>query len=85
MQVAAVNTYVFLLSFACAFLLAGKRPVLALSTRALLVVLLALAGAYGMLPDSAYRPIVGAATLIANVLFVVFGCIDFLRYRESSR
>ena len=80
----AVNTYVFVFSFACAFLLAGKRPVLALSTRAMLVVVVGLAGAYGLLPDSPYHAIFGVATLIANALFVLFGAIDFARHRAAN-
>lgn len=85
MQLAAVNAYVFILAFACAFLLMGKRPVLALSTRMLLLVLIGLAGAYGLAPGAPYHDVVGAATLIANALFVVFGFIDFARYRTANR
>jgi hypothetical protein len=83
MQGAAANTVVFAFAFACAFLLAGKRPVLALSTRVLLVLVIALAGAYTVVTDEPLHPIIGVATLIANLLFVCFGALDFARFRSG--
>jgi hypothetical protein len=74
--------YVFLLAFAAAFLLGSKRPVLAMSTRVLLVVLLGLAAAYGTATEQWYRGYLGVAALIANVLFVAFAAIDFLAYHK---
>ena len=74
--------YVFLLAFASSFLLWSKRPVLALSTRVLLVVLLALAVTYGTAGDAPYRGYAGVAALIANVLFVAFAGIDFLAWQK---
>jgi hypothetical protein len=80
---ATLNMYVFLLAFASAFLLGGKRPFLALSTRALLVVLLALAVGYAIWPGAWYRGILGVATLIANLLFVAFAAIDFRAWQKK--
>jgi hypothetical protein len=79
---AALNTYVFIFAFASIFLLGGKRPMLALSTRGLLVVLLGLALTYAVMADQWYRPYIGAATLIANVLFVAFAVIDYLNWKK---
>lgn len=80
---ASLNTYVFLLAFAAAFLLGGKRPFLALSTRLLLVVLLGCALGYATAAADALRAVLGVATSIANVLFVVFAGIDFMRWQKS--
>jgi hypothetical protein len=82
-QGAALNAAVFSFAFACAFLLAGKRPVLARSTRVLLVLVIGLAGAYTVVGEEPAHGIVGDATLIANALFVVFGAIDFARFRAG--
>lgn len=79
---APLNMYVFLLAFAAAFLLGGKRPFLAFSTRATLVVLLGLALAYAAGEDQWYGTYVGVATLIANVLFVVFAAIDYIGWQK---
>jgi hypothetical protein len=82
MTSSAINMYVFIFAFASAFLLAQKRPMLALSTRALLAVLLGLALGYAASADQWYRGYVGVATLIANVLFVAFAAIDFLSWQK---
>ncbi|HTJ26306.1 MAG TPA: hypothetical protein VMA36_09075 [Candidatus Limnocylindria bacterium] len=86
-SVAVLHTYVFLLSFASAFLLGGKRPLLALSTRVLLVVLLALAVGYAVSAAQWYHGYVGVATLIANAVFVGFVAIDVRNWqrRRSER
>ena len=81
---ATLNMYVFLLAFASAFLLGGKRPFLALSTRATLVVLLALAMAYAVGADQWYRAYAGVATLIANALFIAFAIIDYLKWQKRD-
>ena len=73
----AANMCVFIFAFASAFLLAQKRPMLALSTRVLLAVLLGLALGYALAADQWYRGYVGVATLIANGLFIAFAAIDF--------
>jgi hypothetical protein len=80
---ATLNFYVFLLAFASAFLLGGRRPFLALSTRALLVVLLGLALGYAVSVDAWYRPILGVATLIANGLFIAFAVLDFRAWQKK--
>ena len=79
----AINMYVFLFAFASAFLLAQKRPLLALSTRALLAVLLGLALGYAVSADQWYRGYLGVATLIANGLFIAFAAIDFHSWQKK--
>ena len=80
---ATLDMYVFFLAFASAFLLGGKRPFLAISTRATLVVLLALALAYAAGADQWYRAYVGVAALIVNALFVAFAVIDFIGWQKK--
>jgi hypothetical protein len=80
---AALNTYVFLFAFAAMFLLGGKRPLLALSTRLLLIVLLGLALTYVVAADAWYRSLIGVAAAIANVLFVAFAAIDFHAWQKK--
>lgn len=79
----AVNMYVFIFAFASAFLLGQKRPMLALSTRALLAVLLGLALGYAVAADQWFRGYLGVATLIANVLFIAFAAIDFHNWQKK--
>ena len=76
---------VFIFAFAASFLLAQKRPMLALSTRALLAVLLGLALAYAVGEGTWYRPYVGVATLVANGLFIAFAAIDFHGWQKKRR
>ena len=83
MSANAVNMYVFLFAFAAAFLLAQKRPLLALSTRVLLAVLLGLALGYALAVDQWYRGYLGVATLIANTLFIAFAGIDFYGWQKK--
>lgn len=82
---ATLNMYVFLLAFASAFLLGGKRPFLALSTRAMLVALLGLALGYAVAVDEWYRSYLGVATLIVNLLFIAFAVIDFRAWNKTRR
>jgi hypothetical protein len=77
--------YVFLLAFAAAFLLGGKRPFLQLSTRVLLVVLLGVAASFATADGAWYRPIVGTATIVANVLFVLFAGIDYVNSQKKQQ
>ena len=79
----AINMYVFIFAFASAFLLGQKRPMLALSTRALLAVLLGLALGYAVAADQWFRGYLGVATLIANVLFIAFAAIDFVNWQKK--
>ena len=79
----ALNLYVFIFAFASMFLLGQKRPMLALSTRALLAVLLGLALGYAVAVDQWYRGYLGAATLIANALFIAFAAIDFAGWQKK--
>ncbi|HYW54793.1 MAG TPA: hypothetical protein VFF00_01370 [Candidatus Elarobacter sp.] len=79
----ALNMYVFIFAFSAAFLLAQKRPMLALSTRALLAVLLGLALGYAAAADQWYRGYLGVATLVANGLFIAFAAIDFHSWQKK--
>lgn len=83
MAAGALNMYVFIFAFSAAFLLAQKRPLLALSTRVLLAVLIGLALWYGAAADQWYRGYVGVATLIANALFIAFAAIDFIGWQKK--
>ena len=85
MTSSAINMYVFIFAFASAFLLGQKRPMLALSTRALLAVLLGLALGYAVAVDQWFRAYLGVATLIANVLFVAFAAIDFINWQKKRQ
>ena len=82
MQSVALNTSVFLFCFAFGFLLAGKRPILTVSTRIVLLGVVVFAAAFALLDDPRFHAILGAATVIANVLFVAFAAIDFYRWRK---
>ena len=83
MTSSAINIYVFIFAFASAFLLGQKRPMLALSTRALLAVLLGLALGYAATADQWYRAYLGVATLITNALFIAFAAIDFISWQKK--
>jgi len=83
MTTSAIDMCVFLFAFAASFLLAHKRPMLALSTRALLAVLLGLALAYALGEGAWYRPYAGVATLVANGLFIAFAAIDFHGWQKK--
>ncbi len=83
MSTGAIDMCVFLFAFAASFLLAQKRPLLAMSTRVLLAVLLGLALAFALGEGAWYRPLVGAATLVANGLFIAFAAIDFHSWRKK--
>jgi membrane protein YdbS with pleckstrin-like domain len=82
MSGALVNTSVFVFCFAFAFLLAGRRQVLATSTRVVLLVTVAMAAAFALVVDEPYHSTFGAAALIANTLFVLFAGLDFRRWRS---
>jgi hypothetical protein len=79
----ALDMSVFLFAFASAFLLGQKRPMLTLSTRALLATLLGLALGYAATDGQWYRSYLGVATLIANALFVAFAAIDFIAWQKK--
>jgi len=79
----AVNAYVFCFFFAASFLIAGKRPILTLSTRVLLVVVLAFAFGYVLSEHSVWHGIFGTGTLILNVVFIAFALIDYVNWRKA--
>jgi hypothetical protein len=64
-----LNMYVFIFAFAAAFLLAQKRPMLALG--------------YAAAVDQWYRGYLGVATLIANFMFICFAAIDFHGWQKK--
>ncbi len=65
------------------FVIAGKQPILTLSTRALLVVVLAFAFAYVLSEHSMWHGIIGTATLILNVVFIGFALIDYVSWHKA--
>ncbi len=64
-------------------MIAGKRPILALSTRALLVVVLAFAFAYVLSEHSLWHGIIGTGALILNVVFIGFALIDYVNWHRA--
>ena len=81
----ALDVYVFVFAFASAFLLGQKRPLLALSTRALLAVLLGLALGYAVSDGQWHHGYLGFATLVANTLFIAFAAIDFYNWQKKRQ
>jgi L-cystine uptake protein TcyP (sodium:dicarboxylate symporter family) len=81
----ALDITVFVFAFASAFLLGARRPLLAFSTRVLLAVLLGLALGYALSDGAWYRPLLAAATMVANALFIAFAAIDFHSWQKRRR
>ncbi len=79
-----VDAYVFCFFFAASFLIAGKRPILTLSTRALLVVVLAFAFGYVLSEHSVWHGTIGAGALILNVIFIGFALIDYVNWHKAK-
>ena len=70
--------------FAFGFLIAGKRPILKLSTRALLIVLFGAALAFALTENNPWHEEIGVGTLILNVVFVGFAVIDYRNWRKAK-
>jgi hypothetical protein len=79
----ALDAIVFCFCFVASFLIAGKRPILTLSTRALLVVLLGFAFAYVLSEHSLWHGIIGTGALILNVVFIGFALIDYVNWHKT--
>jgi hypothetical protein len=84
MQATAVNAYVFAFCFAASFLMTGKRPILQLSTRFLLVVVLAFALSYVLSDRSAWHGVIGAGALVLNLVFIGFALIDCVNWQKAK-
>jgi hypothetical protein len=84
LQGPAVSAYVFAFFFAASFLITGKRPILALSTRVLLVVVLAFAFGYVLSEHTAWHIVFGAAALILNFIFIGFALIDYVNWHKGK-
>jgi hypothetical protein len=84
MQGPAVNAYVFAFFFAVSFLIAGKRPILTLSTRALLIAVLGFAFGYVLSEHSMWHGIFGVGALILNVVFIGFALIDYVNWHKAK-
>jgi len=84
-QGALLNTYAFLFMFAFGFLISGKRPILKLSTRALLVVLFGAVLSYALTETSPWHMLIGIATGILNCLFVAFAIIDYRAWHRGRK
>ncbi|MFN2460072.1 MAG: hypothetical protein ABR591_05240 [Candidatus Velthaea sp.] len=82
-QGALLNTYVFLFMFAFGFLIAGKRPILTLSTRALLIVLFGSALGFALSENEPWHEMAGIATAILNVIFIAFAAIDYRNWHNN--
>jgi hypothetical protein len=78
-----INTYVFVVFFAAGFVIAGKRPILTLSTRLVLLALIASAIGYVVSGESPWHSIIGAATLILNCVFIGFALIDYVNWNKK--
>ncbi len=74
----------FCFFFAAALLIAGKRPILTLSTRVLLVVVLACAFAYVLSEHSLWHELIGTGALILNVVFIGFALIDYVSWHRAK-
>jgi len=83
-QGALVNTYVFLFMFAFGFLVAGKRPMLQVSTRILMLVLFGNALAFALTDGKPYHQTIGIATAILNAIFIAFAVIDYRNWRKKK-
>ncbi len=75
---------VFAFFFAASFLIAGKRPILTLSTRGLLIGVLGLAFGYVLSEHSPWHGTLGVAALIANVVFIGFALIDYVNWHKAK-
>jgi hypothetical protein len=84
-QGALINTYAFLFTFAFAFLIGGKRPILKLSTRALMVVLFGGVLGYALTETSPWHTLIGIATGILNCLFVAFAYLDYRTWYRDRK
>ena len=84
MQGPFINAYAFCFAFAASFLIAGKRPILTLSTRAVLLILLAFAFGYVLSEHSLWHSILGTGALILNVLFIGFALIDYVNWHKRK-
>jgi hypothetical protein len=71
--------------FAFGFLIAGKRPILTLSTRVLLTVLFGGVLAYALTDSNPWHPLIGVATAILNCVFIGFAAFDYLAWRRKNR
>jgi hypothetical protein len=80
----AVNAYVFAFFFAASFLISGKRPILKLSSRVLLVVVLAFAFGYVLSEHTVWHVVLGAAALILNLIFIGFALIDYVNWHNGQ-
>jgi hypothetical protein len=84
LQGPALNAYVFAFFFAASFLISGKRPILTLSTRVLLVVVLAFAFGYVFSEHTLWHSVFGAAALILNLTFIGFAAIDCVNWHKAK-
>ena len=80
----AGSRYAFCSFLAASFLIAGKRTILTLSTRALLIVVLGFAFAYVLSEHSLWHGIIGTGTLILNVVFIGFVLIDYVNWHKGK-
>jgi len=77
------GAYLSLFCFAFGYLIVGKNVVLTLSTRLVLVVLFGCATSFAISGGTPWHAILGAATLILNVIFLAFGVLDYFAFLNN--
>lgn len=77
------GTYIFLLCSAFGYLIAGKNVMLTLSTRVVLVALFGCAASFAISGGTPWHDVLGAATMILNLLFLTFGVMDYLAFLNN--
>lgn len=77
------GTSIFLFFFAFGYLIAGKNVILTLSTRIVLVVLFGCAASFAISGGTPWHDVLGAATMILNVIFLAFGIMDYLAFLNN--
>ena len=83
-QGTAVNVCVFGFCFVASFLLAGRRPILTFSTRAVLVAVVGLAIGDVLSESSPWHVVIGVGALILNLIFIGFAVIDGFAWRRRQ-
>jgi hypothetical protein len=63
---------------------AGKRPILAFSTRVLLLFVFICGLGYVLSEHTPYHEILGTGALILNVMFIGFALIDYVTWQKEK-
>ena len=76
--------YVFLFSFAVGYLLAGRRTILTVWTRTVLIALCIGCLAYGMAASHIAREIIAFTCMMGNIVFLIFAGLDFMEWQRRT-